>query len=187
MAQVSFGGISFTGGKMFALLTALSTLGGASWGAFEIHADYMKMRNKIENYSAPDLSGLNNSITALDGKIVLLNTENEALAKVVREQITSITRTVAELQTDVYDIKLEIKQDMSKMGDRIEAQIEKQADNLDAQELRNRDNVGIVRDIINSFEVRMDSKIDNLNKKIDTLETNLDEKIRIALTNPLNG
>ena len=76
---------------------------------------------------------------------------------------------------------------MNKMGDRIEAQIEKQADNLDAQELRNRDNVGIVRGIINSFEVRMDSKIDNLNKKIDTLETNLDEKIRIALTNPLNG
>lgn len=187
MAQVSFGGISFTGGKMFALLTALSTLGGASWGAFEIHADYMKMRNKIEKYTAPDLSGITKRITSLDATIVLLNTENEALAKVVREQITSITKTVAELQTDVYDIKLEIKQDMNKMGDRIEAQIEKQADNLDAQELRNRDNVGIVRDIINSFEVRMDSKIDNLNKKIDTLETNLDEKIRIALTNPLNG
>lgn len=29
---IEFGGMSFTGGKAFALVTALSTLGGASWG-----------------------------------------------------------------------------------------------------------------------------------------------------------
>ena len=55
------------------------------------------------------------------------------------------------------------------------------------QEARNRDNVEDVRGIINSFEIRMDTKIDKLNQKIDTLETDLDEKIRIALTNPLSG
>jgi hypothetical protein len=187
MTQVSFGGLSFTGGKMFALLTALSTLGGASWGAFQIHADYMKMRNKIEKYSAPDMSGINKRITKLDGTIVLLNTQNEAFAKVVRGQVTSITKTVAELQTDVYDIKLEIKQDISKLSDRIEAQLDKQADNLDAQETRNRDNVGIVRDIINSFEGRIDQKVERLDTKIDDLEKDLDEKITIALSNPLNN
>jgi len=187
MAQVSFGGLSFTGGKMFALLTALSTLGGASWGAFEIHADYMKMRNKIEKYSAPDMSGINKRITSLDGKLVLLNTENEALAVVIREQINSMKETVSLIQTDVYDIKLEIKQDISKLSDRIEAQLDKQADNLDAQETRNRDNVGIVRDIINSFEGRIDQKVERLDTKIDDLEKDLDEKITIALSNPLNN
>ena len=30
--EVEFGGVKFTGGKMFVLLTALSTLGGAAWG-----------------------------------------------------------------------------------------------------------------------------------------------------------
>ena len=29
---IEFGGMSFTGGKAMVLVTALSTLGGASWG-----------------------------------------------------------------------------------------------------------------------------------------------------------
>jgi len=32
--EVEFGGVKFTGGKVFALITALSTLGGASCGGF---------------------------------------------------------------------------------------------------------------------------------------------------------
>jgi hypothetical protein len=32
--EVEFGGMTFKGGKIFVLITALSTLGGASWGAF---------------------------------------------------------------------------------------------------------------------------------------------------------
>ena len=31
MAEVEFGGMTFKGGKMMILLTALSTLGGATW------------------------------------------------------------------------------------------------------------------------------------------------------------
>jgi len=44
-----------------------------------------------------------------------------------------------------------------------------------------------IRGIINSFEVRMDAKIDRLDTKIETLEQNLDEKIKKALLNPLAG
>ena len=47
--EVEFGGVKFTGGKMFALLTALSTLGGAAWGGFEIYKDYMDMKEIIQN------------------------------------------------------------------------------------------------------------------------------------------
>ena len=55
------------------------------------------------------------------------------------------------------------------------------------QELRNRQNVEDIRGIINSFEVRMDAKIDRLDTKIETLELNLDDKITKALLNPLSG
>ena len=34
MAEFEFAGMTFRGGKMMVVLTALSTLGGASWGAF---------------------------------------------------------------------------------------------------------------------------------------------------------
>ena len=49
MAELEFGGLKFSGGKMFAVLTALSTLGGAAWGGFEIYKDYMDMKEIIQN------------------------------------------------------------------------------------------------------------------------------------------
>jgi len=177
--QAEFGGLKFTGGKLFAILTALSTLGGASWGAFQIHADYMKMRNKIEKYQSPNLNGINQAIA-------VLQTDSNASAQVVTEQVNSLKETVSLLQGQVFDVKLELKQDLSTMNDRLETQIDRQSDNLDEQEIRNRDNVKTVRDIISSFEIRMNSKIDFLDTKIDTLETELDEKIKLNLSNPLN-
>jgi|21_taG_2_1085346.scaffolds.fasta_scaffold01587_9 hypothetical protein len=189
MADIEYKGIKLGlgGNRLFIIIPAVFTVIGFLYGGFEAYNSWILMQKKIQNYTAPDLSGINKRITALDGKVVLLNTENESLAQVVREQINSMKETVAVLQADVYDIKLEIKQDISKMSDRIEAQLDKQADNLDAQEIRNRNNVGIVRDIINSFEVRIDQKVERLDQKIDTLEKDLDEKITIALSNPLNN
>ena len=52
MAEVEFGGLKFTGRKMFVLLTALSTLGGAAWGGFEFYNDY---RNIVFLYPPPNL------------------------------------------------------------------------------------------------------------------------------------
>ena len=56
MAEFEIAGVKFKGGKAAIVLTALSTLGGASWAGFEFYKDYMDMRDKIETYTAPDLS-----------------------------------------------------------------------------------------------------------------------------------
>ena len=53
MAEVEVGGVKFKGGKMMVLLTLLSTTGGALWAGFEFYKDYMDMREKIQEYSAP--------------------------------------------------------------------------------------------------------------------------------------
>ena len=50
MAEVEFAGMTFKGGKMMILLTALSTLGGASWGVFEFYKDYTDMKEQIQKY-----------------------------------------------------------------------------------------------------------------------------------------
>ena len=44
MAEFEFAGTTFRGGKMFAVLTALSTLGGGAWAGFEFYKDYMDMK-----------------------------------------------------------------------------------------------------------------------------------------------
>ena len=43
MAEVEFGGMKFKGGKIFVILTLLSTLAGGLWGGFEFYKDYMNM------------------------------------------------------------------------------------------------------------------------------------------------
>ena len=70
MAEVEFGGLKFSGGKMIALLTALSTLGGAAWGGFEIYKDYMDMKEIIQNIDTDAIAARNDVIeTKLDEAI----------------------------------------------------------------------------------------------------------------------
>ena len=56
MAELEVAGIKFRGGKIFLVLTALTTAGGGLWGGFEFYKDYLNMKEQIQNYVAPDLS-----------------------------------------------------------------------------------------------------------------------------------
>ena len=70
MAEVEFGGMTFKGGKMMVLLTALSTLGGATWGVFEFYKDYMDMKEIIANIDTDEIAARNAVIeTKLDEAI----------------------------------------------------------------------------------------------------------------------
>ena len=62
MAEIEFAGMTFKGGKMFVVLTALSTLGGALWGGFEFYKDYMDMREIVQNIDVGAIEARNNEI-----------------------------------------------------------------------------------------------------------------------------
>jgi len=59
MAEFEFGGMTFRGGKMVAVLTALSTAGGAAWGGFEFYKDYMDMKEIIQNIDIQEIQAAN--------------------------------------------------------------------------------------------------------------------------------
>lgn len=208
MAEVEFGGVKFSGGKMFAILTALSTLGGASWGAFEIHADYMKMRSKIEKFVSPNLSHIDKHITMVHNELSIIATEFDNLKEadnlmnqVVREQVNGIKDIVATLQTDVYDLKMELKEDMSSINSQLESQLDKQAEelkeveasvesqlykqtnNLDKQEERNRKSVEDVN-VSSAANVKtIRDIISAFEIRIDAKVDRLDKKIDTLETN----
>ena len=70
MAEVEFAGVSFKGGKMVILVTALSTLGGGLWAGFEFYADYMSMKEIIANIDTDAIDARNAVIeTKLDQAI----------------------------------------------------------------------------------------------------------------------
>ena len=70
MAEIEFAGMTFKGGKMMIVLTALSTLGGGLWGGFEFYKDYMDMKEIIQNIDTTEIENRNKIIeTKLDEAI----------------------------------------------------------------------------------------------------------------------
>jgi DNA anti-recombination protein RmuC len=146
MAEVEFGGLKFSGGKMVGLLTALSTLGGAAWGGFEIYKDYMDMKEIIQNIDIEEIQAANVlQLQKLDDAIAYTveirkdlagDVERvEATVRVLEEQVNKAEETVRTLRNDVYTkldtfeerLRLTLKgnQDtMADMRDRISTNLE---------------------------------------------------------------
>jgi len=50
--SVEFGGIKFTGGRLFAVITALSTAGGGLWAGFEVYQQFLTMKEVTETFAS---------------------------------------------------------------------------------------------------------------------------------------
>ena len=157
MAEVELGGIKFRGGKIFVILTALSTLGGALWGGFEFYKDYESMRKKITSYSAPDLSGfdkrldlLQQEVTMIQSEVTMILNEVELVADVAKELKNDLKSDVRRIETIVEDVEQRVKED-------------------------SRTNEKELKEIIKDIEVDMKQ-----------LEADVDKQIKKALNNPLS-
>jgi len=192
--EAEFAGVKFSGGRLFIFLTALSTLAGGAWTAFEGIKRYQEMEAKIAGFVSPDLSHIDNHMTMVEGALVVVETEFEALKaedqlmnELIREQVNSMKEVIGRVQTDIHDLNSDMRTSISDVNNRLDKALTKQSSNLDKQEQRNRQNIEDVRTVIASFETRMDSKVDRLDSTIDNLESKLKDLIQKALTNPLNN
>jgi hypothetical protein len=50
--SIEVGGIKFTGGKLFVVLTALSTAAGSLWAGFEVYQQFLTMKEVTETYAS---------------------------------------------------------------------------------------------------------------------------------------
>lgn len=183
--EVEFAGVKFRGGKIFVIITALSTLGGGLYAGFEFYKDYVNMRTKIEKYTAPDLSGF-------DKKLAVLREEMQALTvevKAKEELIQDARDYTKEIKTDLKD-ELHI---MSKQVDSIEKR-GKEAFRLVRGSIDTNDTK--VRKMVTDSSDRFDKRREQIRKDMDILETRLKKdmkelrdsisnQIKKALENPL--
>ena len=160
MAEIEFAGIKFKGGKMVAVAMGLSTLVGGLYGGFEVYKDYMDMKEMIQEYVAPDLSGFQEQISVIEQKMV--STEDSVI------QATDYAR----------QIKNDLKDDVT----RIEYVVDQLEDDMRESEKE-------VREMIDIADQRFDNKRDQLyrdtDREIKQLEERLFTKIQEALDNPL--
>jgi hypothetical protein len=108
MAEVEVGGIKFTGGKMAAVLMALSTAAGIVWGAAEFWGDYMDMKERIEAYEAPDLSHIEQELAVQKETVNRVNADVNLLLNDTRDAMRRLYELETETQRELIDIRKSI-------------------------------------------------------------------------------
>jgi archaellum component FlaC len=118
---IEFGGMSFTGGKAMVLVTALSTLGGAAWGAFEFYADYMNMKEIIENIDTDAISARNDVIeTKLDEAIDY----SRSIKNDLRDDFNRMEKNVDRIEDSNRNMQDKVKEMIDKAGERFDTKRE---------------------------------------------------------------
>lgn len=158
MAEVEFAGMKFTGGKMAILLTALSTLGGASWAGFEFYKDYMDMREIVQNIDVDAIRSENElTISKLDDAIDYTRDIKSGL----RDDLLAIEKSVDRMEDKLRSVEVEVRDTIDNAEERFENRRDKLSDDYD-------------------------QATDKLRKEIEELEEKLDDKLQKALDNPLS-
>ena len=156
--EIDIGGVKFKGGRVFLIITILSSFIGVLWGGFEAYQRYLDMEAKIDSFVSPDLSGF-------DKKLEVVNTEVDML----QSEISIILEEVSL----VADVAKELKNDLKADVRRIETFVE---DVEQRVKQYSRDNAKDLKETINE-----------LKEEMANLEEKTDKKIRNALENPLNS
>ncbi len=174
------------GGKILLILPILGTLGGGLWAGFEFYKDYMNMREKIESYSAPDLSGF-------EKKLAVLHEEMKSL----KEMENMIKQSADDARDYTKDIKRDLKDEMHHMSKQVD-DIEKRGkeafrlvrESIDTNDTKVRKLVTDSGDRFDKRREQLRNDMDALEKRIKgemkELQTKVDDKIKKALNNPLS-
>ena len=155
--EIDVGGIKFRGGKIFLIITVLSSFVGVLWGGFEVYNRYLSMEKKINSYTAPDLSGFDKRLDLiqletemLQSEMTMILEEVELVAGVAKELKNDLKADVRRIETIVEDVEQRVKQDA-------------------------RDNSKDLKETVNE-----------LKEEMKALEEKIDKRIKLALENPLS-
>jgi dsDNA-specific endonuclease/ATPase MutS2 len=164
---ISIGGYEFTPAKLMVAFTLASSLLGGLYGAFEVYKDYVGMKKKIAEYTAPDLSGFDKRLAVIE--------ENS-------QKSSDYTR----------DIKVDLKNDIRR-NESVTEQVErsvKQAQRETEQEMRQarkdvREDLDKARNEVNAIRKEMAEARREISREVEQLKREVDGKIQKAIDNPL--
>lgn len=159
--EVEFAGMTFKGGKMFMLLTALSTLGGAAWAGFEFYKDYMDMREVVQNI---DTTAIENRNKLIEQKLDDALDYSRDIKNDLREQINVLDGNVRRVEKLVR----ETEQTTREIVQNAEQRFDNKRDALQ-----------------NQYDTKASQLRDSTDLKIKDVEDRLNTKLQKALDNPL--
>jgi len=165
MPSIEYQGMKFTGGKFFIILSLIGTIVGGGWTGYKFYDDYLDMKQQVQDFVAPDLSGFDKSIelakAEMDKRLELIEQELE----MIKTEMSMILEEVSLVASTAKELKDDLKADLRQMeGD-----------------------IRHITEIVNDVEDRQKEDNRELLDELKLIEENLDLKINKALNNPLSG
>jgi len=168
MAEFEFAGMTFKGGKMFAVLTALSTLGGGAWAGFEIYKDYMDMKEIVQNIDVGEIKAENEKVLLkMNEQMVRIEEAIEYTRDIksgLRDDILSIEKQADRVEDTVREVESDVRTTIDQANQRFENKRSQLQQNYDEQ--------------LQRLRTQNDQELKDLEKR-------LTDKVQKALDNPL--
>jgi len=210
MAEIEYGGVKASGSKLLLIIPLLGTIGGGLWGGFEFYKDYQDMKEQIQSYVAPDLSGFDKQIAIQQEHQVTVERHMDFVSEeleLFKGEFAGVRDRITENTDYLRDAKHDLKDEMVRMEkhlDRIEIEVTKAEDEMRLISDKLNDDVRAlmdegeteqdrlktdVRAMIDDANNRFNDKISGLEgyvkRELSSLEQRLNAKLTKALDNPL--
>tara|TARA_E500000178_G_scaffold279832_1_gene279711 strand:- start:409 stop:870 length:462 start_codon:yes stop_codon:yes gene_type:complete len=153
MPSIEYQGMKFTGGKFFLILSLIGAIIGGGWTGYKFYDDYLDMKAKIEEYTAPDLSSYDEQIAVIKSELDMILDEITLVADVAK------------------DLKNDMKTDLRQMGNDIRHITEIVNDVEDRQKED-------TREIFDEIKIIEDNLNLNINKALNNPLNNMSAKVK---------
>jgi hypothetical protein len=141
--EVEYQGMKFKGGKFFIILSLMGAIIGGGWTGYKFYDDYLDMKAKIESYTAPDLSHIDEQIAVLKSEVSMILEEVSLINDVVQSQKNDLRddiktvkqdtrlqdRIIKDVETMVKDMDRQLHQDLKLLEEKLESDIRKALNN----------------------------------------------------------
>ena len=210
MAEIEYGGVKASGSKLLLVIPLLGTIGGGLWAGFEFYKDYTDMKEQIQEYVAPDLSGFDKQIALQAEHQITVERHMEFVSEelaLFKDEFKNIRNGIVDNTDMTRDTKHDLKDEMVRMEkhlDRIEIEVTKAEDEMrtiaesletdvralmdegeSEQDRLKRDVRAMIDDANNRFNDKISGLEGYVKRELTSLEDRLNNKLMKALDNPL--
>ena len=191
MAEVEVGGIKFSGGKFFIVISVISTLAGSLWAGFEFYADYMDMKEIVQEINIDEIKAENELvISKLDSAIVYTRDIKNNL----RDDLMKLEAYIDKLEgkIDKSDKKIDtsgisIKSTQASIDLVLEGVLNEMNQVQKDVTVSIREVEALIRESEKDVRNNLRETEDRLDRSMKKLEDNINQRLQELLDNPLSN
>lgn len=175
---ISIGGYEFTPAKIMIAFTIVSSVIGGLYGAFETYKDYMGMKKKIAEYTAPDLSGFDKRLAVIEENSQKASDYTRDIKVDLKNDIRRNESVTEQVERSVKQAQRETENEMREMRKAVREDLEKARTEANA-----------IRRDMEQTRKEINSEFSNarreISREVEQLKKEVDQKIQKAIDNPL--